>query len=141
MILDYTFLFTTIISAIAAIWIWYTKAFLPSQQEFTRDRTEHRQKIELDTLQKALELLEETVKHLMMKDKERDVQIAESLEKMSRSMIRLEDMNSIVIQDWQRSREQMEEVLSDIDMSLTEIKKYMNGNSEKFSQSKISQND
>ena len=62
----------------------------------------------------------------MKKDAERDVQLAISLEKMSRSMIRLEDMMSIVIQDWQRKNEQLEEILSDIDIAMAEIKEYMN---------------
>lgn len=128
-ILDYTFILTTIFSAVAAIWLWLTKIYIPSQLEYRKDRTEHQQRIELDTLQKALELLEDTVKHLMRKDVERDKALADSLEKMSRSMVRLEDMNSIVIQDWQRSREQMQEVLSDIDIALSEIKEYMNGKS------------
>lgn len=89
-----------------------------SQTEQKKDEQEHLQKSQGDALQALLGITTELIKNLIEQSNGRATRQTEALTQMSSSMIKMESIVGVTGRDWSK----MNEILSDIDIELHEIK-------------------
>ena len=94
---------TTVLGAIAAIWVWYTKSYLPAQQERERDEREDRQKREGDAFIQVVALNEKLVDDKIETTNTTLLRIEQKLDAISGRFQRLETAERINRKEWERS--------------------------------------
>lgn len=126
---------TTLLSAVAAFWTWYTKSYLPAkqaEQERERER-QHKQNLDQqdflqETQSNALEALlgitGKTIDHLIALSNGRFDELArslsdvdEKLRQLNSRMAHIETQAEMTQRDWSR----INEIQSDIDLVLHRI--------------------
>lgn len=110
--------------ATAAIWLWWTKVYLPAKQaqeaieserKYTQDidQQEHLQQSQTDSLKALLEITKRLIDHLITLTDRQD----EKLRDMRKQLSDIKTVNDLTLRDWSR----VNEVIADIDLVMHRI--------------------
>jgi hypothetical protein len=94
--------FTTAVSAIAAVWIWFTKSYLPAHREKERDEREDRQRRSGDALSQVIALNEKLVDDKLETTNATLLNIEKLLQGVSSKIQTLETSERINRGQWER---------------------------------------
>lgn len=104
----------TALSAITAVWMWYTKVHLPARQEIERDEREDRQKKEGDAFIQVVALNEKLVDDKIETTNTTLLRIEQKLDAISGRFQRLETAERINRKEWERSIKSVDDLRKEV---------------------------